>query len=138
GLVGRVAHVWFSSDDRLVAALSHNWKVAVWDWKAGRLLHVFEVPSGLFADNATLAFNADSTRMAFVSGTRATLWEVASGKVLDSWDLPWGLVERLAFHPDGKLLLLRTETRDNEPPFGHVPWKVHPRVCRLRDLKSPR
>src|SRR5207249_6095790 len=80
--------------------------------------------------------DARGTRLAFASGTQAKLWEVASGKELDSWDIPEGLVDQLAFHPDGKLLLFRLETRDNLPPFGHVPWRDHPRVCRIRHLPS--
>jgi hypothetical protein len=100
------------------------------------LLHLFEAPKGLTADNAALCFDANGRRLAYSSGTQAKLWDVASGKELESWDLPAGLVDQLAFHPDGKLLLFRVETHDSQPAFGNFPWKAHPRVCRLRNLTA--
>jgi hypothetical protein len=91
----------------------------------------------VFADNAALRFSADGGLFAFATGTRAKLWETASGKELDSWALPMGLVDRLAFDADGRLLLFRAETRDEKPPFGRGPddWRKHPRVCRIRHLR---
>ena len=55
GLVGPVAKIIFSSDGRLVAALSQQWQVAVWNLNENRLLHVFDGPHGDFTDNAALA-----------------------------------------------------------------------------------
>jgi eukaryotic-like serine/threonine-protein kinase len=133
GLVGQIARIQFSPDDRLLAALSSNWHVAIWDLDKGRLLHLLEVPKGLTADNAALVFDARGTRLAFASGTQAKLWAVGSGEELDSWDLPAGLVDRLAFRPDGQLLLFRVETRDNRKDFRR---NGQPLVCRIRNLPS--
>ncbi len=98
---------------------------------------MLEVPKGLTADNADFAFDAKSTRFAFAAGTQARLWDVVSGKQVASWELPPGLADRLAFQPDGSLLLFRMETRDGKPPYGEeFPWKAHPRVCPLRRLAA--
>ena len=65
----------------------------------------------------------------------AVLWDVARGKELRRWELPPGLVNLLAFHPKGKLLLFREETEDmrHSPDSGAHP-REYPRVCRIRDL----
>ncbi len=138
GLVGQIAHVRFSPDGRWLAALSQNWQVAVWDLKENHLLHVFDVPKGLFADNADLCFSPDGNRFAFVTGRQAKMWEVASGRELGSWDLPPGLTDRLAFRSDDKLVLFRMETASGLPPFGQVSWREHPRVSRIRHLTLPK
>jgi WD40 repeat protein len=136
GLTDPVALVAFSPSGKLVAALTHNWQVALWNVESGQLLHVLEVPVGMSADNAALRFNADDNRFAFAAGNSARLWEVETGKEVGSWGLPWGLVDRLAFQADGKLLLFRVETEHNVPPFGNVDWRRHPRVCRIRNLAT--
>jgi WD40 repeat protein len=138
GLTGQVAQVQVSPDGKQVAALTQNWQVALWNVESGQLLHVLEVPKGVFADNAALRFSADGGLFAFATGTRAKLWETASGKELDSWALPMGLVDRLAFDAAGRLLLFRVETRDEKPPYGRGPedWRKHPRVCRIRHLRQ--
>jgi len=138
GLVGGIAHVRFSPDGRFVAALSMNWQVALWDSKENRLLHVFDVPKGLFADNADLCFSPDSSRFAFVTLRHAKMWEVASGRELGSWDLPPGLVDMLAFCSKNELVSFRMETESGLPPFGGIPWPEHRRVCRIRHLTPPK
>src|SRR5439155_25850058 len=88
-----------------------------------------------WVDNAALRFSLDETRLAFAGGQEAKLWEVASGRVLDTWKLPEGLVNALAFHSSGKLLLFRVETKDGKlPPFSGAPPDKHPRVCRIYEL----
>jgi eukaryotic-like serine/threonine-protein kinase len=137
GLDGAVVQVCFSPDDRLLAALSVAWQIGVWDLQTGALVHVLDAPRGLVADNAALAFDASGRQLAAASGTGARLWEVVSAKELGSWNLPWGLADRLAFDAKGRLLLFRVETVDGQPPFGNVPWRQHPRVCRIRNLLGP-
>jgi serine/threonine protein kinase/WD40 repeat protein len=141
GLRGQVIRTWLAPDDRYVAALSHDWQVGVWDFKTGWLLHVFEAPIGLFADNDTLAFSTDG-RLACASWREAVLWELAKGGELRRWDnLPPGLANQMAFHPSGKLLLFREETEDmRHTPDSTAHAKEHPRACRIRDLlaKDPK
>jgi WD40 repeat protein len=134
GLAAQVAKVCYSPDGSRVAALAYDWRVAVWD-VGGRLRHVWEAPRGLLADNAGLAFSPDGGRFACSAGGGARLWEVDSGKVLRSWtNLPPSLLDTLAFHPEGKLLLFRMETRGGKAAPYNTSWREHPRVCRLRDL----
>src|SRR5262249_6684183 len=57
GLLGPVERVIVSPDGILVAALSDDWQVGIWDRVIGRLLHLFDAPRGPFADNASLAFD---------------------------------------------------------------------------------
>jgi WD40 repeat protein len=106
-----VSKVQFSANGNLIAALSHDWQAAVWDLRSGRALRLFDVPSGLSADNAALALSDDGQRFAFCAGNHAKLWDLASGKELGSWDLPTGIADVMAFHPSGKLLLFRWEKR---------------------------
>jgi serine/threonine protein kinase/WD40 repeat protein len=133
-LTSQIAKVHLSSDGRLLAALSQDWQVAIWDRRAGRLLHVLDAPQGLVADNAALAFSPDGKRLAFSSGKEAKLWDVTTGEKKASWTLLPGLVDKLAFDASsGKLLLFRVETRDGKRLPGGDP-NQHPRVCRIREL----
>jgi WD40 repeat protein len=106
--------VHFSADGTLLAALSHGWQVAIWDVRTGRLQHILDVPKGVFADNAALAFSPDGRQFAFATGGEKTgeapLWDLSTGQKLRSWILPPSLQDTLAFHPSGKLLLYRVET----------------------------
>jgi WD40 repeat protein len=128
--------VRFAPGGEHVAALSHRWQVALWQRQTGQLLHCFDVPPGLSADNAALAFSGDGRYFAFCAGTEARLWEVGSGRLLGCWsNLPPGLTDELAFTPQGELLLLRSETTDDRVPrFGEDPAR-YPRLCRLRALR---
>jgi serine/threonine protein kinase/WD40 repeat protein len=139
GMSGRIARIWLSPDGRYVAALMQTWKVGIWDTRADRLLHLFEVSPGFTADNAGLAFHPLGHQFAFASGTKAWLRDVQTGKEIRSWDLPPGLVDHLAFDRLGKkLMLLRSETEKGDRyPLSNAPPDQHPRVCRLRDLLGP-
>jgi WD40 repeat protein len=138
GLSAEVEKVVVSPDDRLLAALAQDNKVAVWNIATGQLLHVFEAPPALWVDNAAIAFSLDSRQLAF-SGSdethgRAKLWDVETGKELHSCDFPPGLNNALTFHPDRKLLLFQKELRDpTRLPAGVDPVK-NPIVGRVRDL----
>jgi WD40 repeat protein len=138
GLPAEVTKVCFSPDGRYLAGLSHDWKVGIWELASGRLMSVLRVPEGYFTDNTDLFFDPEGQQFAFAAGTRATLWDVATGALKGEWELPPGLNDRIRFHPDGKLLLMRCETLDmQEGPFSHARPDQHPRVCRVRDLFSP-
>jgi WD40 repeat protein len=138
GLPTAVIKVCFSSDGRLLAGLSHDWKVGIWELASGRLMSVLRVPEGYFTDNTDLCFDPEGQQLAFAAGTRATLWDVTTSTLKGEWELPPGLIDRIRFHPDGRLLLMRCETLDmQDGPFSHARPDQHPRVCRVRDLFSP-
>jgi WD40 repeat protein len=136
GLTGEVAQVVFSPKGDRLAALSVNWELGIWDVATGNLLHLLEVSPGFFADNAALAFSADSRKFAFSSGREASLWDVESGRLVRSWTgLPPGLCDNLAFGRDRRLLLIRAETIDGKMSrSADADPRKHPRVCRVRNL----
>lgn len=138
GLSGQISKVCLSEDATLLAALAHNWQVGVWELPSGRLRAVFDAPKGEWADNAALALSRDGRRLAFSAGREAKLWDLTSGNVLGAWSLPPGLVDNLGFHPSGRLLLSRVETRDGKlGPYSNAHPLQHPRVLRIRDLAAP-
>jgi serine/threonine protein kinase/WD40 repeat protein len=138
GLSGHVHKVAFSHDGELLAALATDWQVGVWDMATGRLLHVFDAPQGITADNAALAFNRDGKQLAIATAGGARLWKVASGEEVRKWDLPQSLCDALAFPSDDRLLLIRFETKQGTVgPWSAAPPEDYPRVCRVRDLLAP-
>ena len=129
----------FSPDGRLVAGLSDNWHLGIWDRPNHRLLHVLGVTRGYHIDNVGLAFSPDGRLVAFSAGREASLWDVATGKVVRTWSLPAGLVDRIAFADPNRLLLFRVETESGEGgPSSGFDARKYPRVCRVRDLFGPR
>jgi WD40 repeat protein len=143
GLVGQIEKVLLSPDERLLAALAHDSRIAVWDLTTGALVHIFEAPKALWTDNAALAFSPDSRRLAFagsgMESGQARLWDLATGLELRSSKFPPGLHNILAFHPSKKLLLFQLEARDGKRLLDDsVDFRVNPPVARVRDLlKDP-
>ena len=139
GLLGPVQKTIFAADGRLIAGLSQDWRVAIWDRASGQLRLILDVPQGLVADNSGLCFSPDGRRFAFSAGHEAKLWDIETGKELGAWPLPEGLQDTLAFHRPNQLMLLRTETKDGEtPPNGLSSSVNHHRVMRLRNLLGDR
>jgi serine/threonine protein kinase/WD40 repeat protein len=139
GLSGLIAATILSPDDRLVAALSHDWRVGVWERETGRLRLVLSVPPGLYQDNAALALSPDDRLLAYTSDRQAGLWEIETGRLLASWSLLVGLQDKLVFPGPGRLLLARAETTDpSVAPYGTDPGN-YPRSCAIYDLlgKNP-
>jgi len=135
GLLRSVAQSTFSPDGRLIAALSNDWHVGIWDRSSHRLLHVLEVTPGFFPGNAALAFSPDGRRFAFCAGREASVWDVAAGEAIKAWPLPAGLVDQMAFNEPNRLLLFREETETGDVgPFREYDPIKYPRVCRVRDL----
>ncbi len=130
GLAHQVARVCCSSNGQLLAALSHDWQVGLWNISSNALLHIFNVPRGVTTpDNAGLVFNYDASQFAFMAGTNAVLLDVKSGKKIWSWGLPPGRVEALTFDPSGRLLAFHFENRNileagnQEPRISRV-WEL--------------
>jgi hypothetical protein len=129
-----VQRVLSSPDGRKLAALSQDWRIAIWDLTTGGLDAILSAPKGYSADNAALAFSADGLQLAACAGREARLWDLASGKMLRVWQLPPGLLDQVAFPSTRQLLVLRFESRSGV----HVPIgddrKIDPIVCRIRNL----
>jgi serine/threonine protein kinase/WD40 repeat protein len=137
GLASNIERVVCSHDGRLIAALADEWTVGIWERESGRLRHLLGMPPGEFADNAGLAFDAESKRLAFAAHERATLWDLEAGRLLRTWKLPPALQDRPSFHGPDQLMLFRVETKDRVAPFNHNRPEGHPRVYRLYNLLSP-
>ena len=124
GLPAHVSKVIFSPDGGWLAALAHNWQIAIWERPGGHLRCVLEAPMGFTADNAGLAFSADGGAFACVAGREAKVWDTATWRERIAVPLPAGFVDVLVPHASGKLLAFRLENLDG------------PRVGRIRDLLS--
>jgi serine/threonine protein kinase/WD40 repeat protein len=136
GLSGRIEWVELSRDASLLAALSHQWDLGVWETKTGRLLHVFQPQPGLSTDNAGLAFSDDGQTLAFSTAEGAHLWNVSDGAG-QQFGLSPGLIDRVAFDAEsGKFLLGRVETLGGRawPLAAKTDFREHPRVYRLWEL----
>lgn len=136
GLDSAIARVLYSPQGKYISALSEGWQVAIWEAATGRLMHIFDVPVGLFTDNAGMAFSLDDQQFAFLSAGQANRWDLTTGKLLNQWkELPPALQEKIAFHPSGALLCGRSETKGMKyPPTSDFPRTLHPRVYRVRNL----
>jgi WD40 repeat protein len=130
GLDTEVAIVAFSDDGRLLAGLSGDWFIAVWDCRTGAMRLALEAPRGFSSDNAGLAFSRDGRRLACLAGTEARLWDLASGERLCTWPLPAGLTDTLAFDDRGDLVAARCEPAT----FSGLPPSREQAVCRVRRL----
>lgn len=110
GLSSQIGRVAFSPDGNKLAAISHDWHVAVWSLASNRLDHLFSAPKGILADNASLAFKRDGRHLAFATSERAVLWDLANGEPAISWTLPRGLGQRVCFDPNGRVLLFQWDS----------------------------
>jgi WD40 repeat protein/tRNA A-37 threonylcarbamoyl transferase component Bud32 len=143
GLTSQAAHLCLSEDGRSLAAVAHNWQVAVWDLETGSLRLLLPGPRGGADDDAALAFGPDGRQLACSAGEGAKLWDATTGAELGSWSLPAGAKDLLAFHPSGQLLLFRSEGQGGAPPPGDGTGNGDTRpapvpVWLVRNLLGPR
>ena len=134
GLKSRILKTMYSGDKRLIVGLTDRWEVAVWARDSGALLVRIEPNTGFWADNSAMAFSADGRRFAFSAGTSTTVWDLDSGRMLGTWELPPGLCDRLSFEDADHLILIREETADTVPVSSDYPAAKHPRVAQFRRL----
>jgi len=111
GLTTTTRQLWFSRDNVLVAALSDDWHVGIWDLRSNQLRFLLGPSRGSAdtADSAGGAFSPDGRRFAFAASTAAAVYDLLDGQVLYQWTLPAGDCDRPQFDGSGRLLLLRFE-----------------------------
>jgi serine/threonine protein kinase/WD40 repeat protein len=141
GLSGQVESIVFSPDGRKLAALAQNWEIGLWDLETGQLQAKVDVPAGVHADNAGLAFSSDGRKLAYSVGAplkgEARLWETEKLKELERWSLSPGLQNKLVFDRDNALWLFQVELKNGQYlPDSAFDWRLHPRVCRIRNLSA--
>ena len=141
GLSGQIELIAISPDGRRVAALAQNWEIGLWNLEARRLQAIIEVTPGEYADNAGLVFSPDGKHLAFSCGsleaTEVRLWDADTSREVRRWRLPPGLQNKLGFDGPDRLWHAQVELRDGKSlPLSNFPWREHPRVCRIRDLKG--
>jgi serine/threonine protein kinase/WD40 repeat protein len=127
--------VCLSRDGLRVAALSLDWRAAIWDLPSGRLQHLFDVTPGITADNSGIAISPDGRSFAVAAGSEARMWELETGKCV-TWQLPPGLLDTLFFDVTGKrLFLFRMESADSSEVPDRAPFLGRvPQIGRMRDL----
>ena len=123
GLTTPIRKVRFSPDGGRIAAISDEWRLGVWDVPGGRLLRIFQLAAGIYADSASCAFGSDHRRIAVASGTFARTYDLETGRTLTTWDLPDGRRNSLEFSSDGRLFLARVESDSGPDPIRR--WKVY-------------
>lgn len=138
GLAGQIEKIVFSPSGKYVGALTQDWELGVWETVTGKLISVFEVPRGLFADNAHFTFDQAERRLAYSTFQRALICDLETKAVVVDWELPPGLVNLLSYVDASTLYLMRMETQ--KPglfPDSRTPSREYPRVTRIRNLLSP-
>lgn len=137
GLTNSITQVAVSRNEKLVAALTHDFQIGVWDLDARRLLHVFEAPGRVFADNSAIALNKDGSILACATESVGILWDTKTGREIRRWDkLAPALVNEMEFFDDdNRLLLFRAEVKDRSRlPDSRANPDTFPRVGRVYNL----
>ncbi len=132
GLTSGVRKIWFSNDGQLIAGLSDDWRVAIWDTRNGGLLWRLETPVGIFADNAGGAFDSANKRFAFCAGREACVYDLESGEVRQRWELPRGTRDEMSFDKMDRLLLARGEKDPGKSDSSS--WRIY----ELKEDEPPR
>ena len=105
----QVEKIAFSADSLKIAALSEDWKLCVWNRTNHSLIRRFRVERADSADNSTIAFSPDGKRIAFCAGRRATLWDIETGAIIDSIELPEAICDTMDFDESGSATIFRFE-----------------------------
>jgi serine/threonine protein kinase/WD40 repeat protein len=136
GLSSPIAKLKYSTSGKFLAALTHSWQLAIWNSQSQQLQGVFEVPVGIYAESAAIAFDESQEYIAFCSGRQARIWALKNGNLITKIDLPDGFFDNMEFAPDGRLLLFRQESViPGQPPVGKLS-RLTNRACVLRDLHA--
>jgi WD40 repeat protein len=109
GLTTQIAQTEFSPDGHRLAALAHNWQLAIWSAQSNRLEQVLQMPRGQTADNTAFRFSLDGRQLAFATHGAALLWDLEGRTALQRWSTPAGGMPSLAYDAEGRLLLFQRE-----------------------------
>jgi WD40 repeat protein len=101
GHSARISNVVFSSRGSYLASDAFDTTGIIWD--ARRSIELFRLPGLTSSSTSILAFDPDETRLATVDRRfKANLWDLAAGKVVQTFEGHTNLINAFAFSPDGK------------------------------------
>lgn len=98
---GWVTPVRFNHHGDMIAALSADGKISVWDYPVTRLLFGLQIGSQGYP--ASLAFSPDDAQLLAGAKDHVRVWSTSDGKLTANWDTN-GEIQGLAVSPDGSLL----------------------------------
>jgi WD40 repeat protein len=96
----------FSLDSRLLACLTGDCLVKLWDVKSGALLKEFPVGSERGPSGAQIGFSADHRRMFVATGSVLQVWDLQSLRQLAIMQEKGTHIQQFAVRPDGQELAL--------------------------------
>jgi serine/threonine protein kinase/WD40 repeat protein len=136
GMSSQVVKTCQSPDGKVILAQGQNWDIGVFDVSPRRLRYVVAGPRGYTADNSALAIGPDGT-FAATAGSEARFFRLDTGALTGRQMLPPGIVDNLAYSPEGALISVRMECADGKTaPMSNAHPKEFPRVLRVRNLRA--
>jgi WD40 repeat protein/serine/threonine protein kinase len=105
---GRVFHLAFSHDSHLLATTTRHdaggGAVQVWDLRADRRL--WSNPQGRPTAPGAAAFSGEGNRLFTAENGVLHVWDVHSGREVQTREMPPGAADSMCFHPDGRHLAI--------------------------------
>jgi len=100
GHAGWVKSIAFGPSGRTLASGGNDGYLRIWELDSGRLIATIWNPSGFISG---VVYSPDNRLLATAGGNTATIWEVATGRFVNSCTFA-GTVTSVAFNPDGRTL----------------------------------
>jgi WD40 repeat protein len=118
----------FSPDGKILAAAYQDGKLALWNVAKGKPIRILQ---GQVSSGNYLVFSPDGRRLAVASGWESlNIWDIHNGrKVIHLEDRSGGGLARIAFTPDGKLMVTGGMN-------GFGPLRTESGIVNLRETKS--
>ncbi len=112
-LLGPIAGITISADNRHLAASDVNGLTAVWSTSTGKMVHDFFEPndSKHYVVGAQ-SFSPDGSVLAVGSGNKVVLWNVVQNRQIGLLSGAYGAIKQVAFQPSGKVIGALTENGD--------------------------
>ncbi len=138
GLEARVIQAVLSPDETLLAALAHNFEIALWNRAEEKFLFRWIVPQADYVDNTQIGFSLDGTRLYYSGQQEFMSWDTVSGALVSAQvRVNPALANKLAFPPSGEVLSLRVETLNGKQlPDNHFGRETDPRAFRVYHLNG--
>ena len=133
GLNSQVTQSLLSFDDSLLAAMSHDGEIALWEQTTGRLRFCLRVPHADYVENTQIAFSLDGSTLYYAGQQALIAWRTDTGEVTIG-PIEWNqaLGNKFAFPQSGEVLVLRYETQNGKlMPDNRSERSTDPRVFRV-------